>query len=547
MMKKSSYLVLFCFLVISCNTNDVNETNNPSEEFEVLQNSEFGNAISFNESGVIGVTNATTNRAMEPAWIFGIEQIAMVEPPLIGGVAARATHVAVKDNYAYISYNKEGETYLGGIDIVDVSNQYNPVLISRMITDKADVNALFVDAENAIYFTGATAQGENGNRSLLGKVETSNGEFTSDFMVNYGLIGYAGVDIVNLNNAPVIISGINGAAGSYNFTGAENIFELKSESLLGDLRSAVVQNGKLVVLSGEEGLLSFQETGGVLEVVNSISTEVMTPEAQRSISAFEGNILVPEGIEGAGIYNFDLGERLISLPLNIHPDAAMIDNEDRVTNTVSYDGNFIYMANGGAGLDILKLDTELNTLAEGIAEISGSANYVMAANEYIYVASGTGLKILKINVIAEDIVESEFMVCTDLEEYTGNKNFTVNPNEEFSFGGVMNIKTLNVNGGLDFCGEMNIEKSANISSEPGFNMRGTLRLGNNKSTENLVITSKSIMRMEGTMVIYGDLTINSNGTLEFIGEDSKLIVFGEVKINNGGNLIGTVEDVNSKL
>jgi len=78
-------------------------------------------------------------------------------------------------------------------------------------------------------------------------------------------------------------------------------------------------------------------------------------------------------------------------------------------------------------------------------------------------------------------------------------------------------------------------------------MRGTLRLGNNKSAENLVVNSQSIMRMEGTMVIYGDLIINSNGTLEFFGEDSKLIVFGDIKINSGGNIIGTVEDVNSKL
>jgi len=47
--------------------------------------------------------------------------------------------------------------------------------------------------------------------------------------------------------------------------------------------------------------------------------------------------------------------------------------------------------------------------------------------------------------------------------------------------------------------------------------------------------------------IHGDLQINSGGTLEFIGDDSKVFVSGEVKINSGGKVIGDFEDLNNKF
>jgi len=49
------------------------------------------------------------------------------------------------------------------------------------------------------------------------------------------------------------------------------------------------------------------------------------------------------------------------------------------------------------------------------------------------------------------------------------------------------------------------------------------------------------------MEIHGYLQINSGGTLEFIGDDSKIFLFGEVKINSGGKVIRDFEDLNNKF
>ena len=270
------------------------------------------------------------------------------------------------------------------------------------------------------------------------------------------------------------------------------------------------------------------------ELSSKISTTPLTAESKRTITWYGDNILVSEGAQGVGIYNFEAGAKIASLSLKIHPDASDINSEDKVTNAVSTDGNFIYMANGGAGLDIVKLDDVFNPVAEGIAEIQGSANFVQAKGEYVYVASGSGLKILKIITPEVDEDTGNFLTCGDFDPYTGKKNFTVPSGQEFSYNGIMNLKHLNVNGILNFCGEMLIEKSANLSSASRINLVGNFKIGNHKSAEKLTINANSIFKVEGTVEIHGDLQIASGGTLEFVGEDSKLYVSGEVKINSGG-------------
>jgi len=533
---------------ISCQKDETTSENQQQQShFNIATDaSELQTAINFNETGVIGIERINTTRNQESEWIFGIEQIASLEPPKLNGEELRATHVDVKGNYAYVSYNKEGSIYLGAIDIVDVSDKYNPVLVSRMKSDIADINSLYIDNNNNIVFTGASINGEGANHTLLGYVSTQNGQFSSDFNLDYGLAGHTGVHVLDFEGKTILISGNSGIVGSYNFPGDNTAFNAEAEIGLGDLRSAACSNDKLAVLSGDEGLLDFSLNNEFIENT-SIQTAALTAESKRTIAWYGNNILVSEGTAGAGIYNFEAGEKATSLPLRVHPDASSISAENKVTNAVSTDGNFIYMANGGAGLDIVKLNDQLDLVAEGIAEITGSANFVQAKGDYIYLAAGSGLKILKIIAPETDIETGDFLTCSEFDPYTGHKNLTIPSNTEESYSGIMNLKHLNVNGTLNFCGDMLLEKSANLSSASTLNMSGNFRLGNTKSSENLVINSNSVFKIEGLVEIHGDLQINSGGTLEFVGDNSKIFVSGKVKINSGGEVIGDFEDLNNKF
>ncbi|TRO67488.1 hypothetical protein [Christiangramia sabulilitoris] len=551
MFKRLLGLGLFTALIFTSCENDDSIPESLDKDYNTSNDeSELDSAINFDETGVIGIANINSHRGEESASAFGIEQIAFIEPPVVNGESLRATHVDVKGDFAYVSYNKEGAIYLGGIDIIDVSDKYHPVLVSRMKTDIADINSLYMDNKGYLVFTGASAREANdgaGNRSIQGFVAVQNGRFSGDFQIDYSNPGNAGVHILVVNGEAIIISGDAGGVGNFTYPGYLTPFDNKSFLDYGDLRSAAYKNNILAVLSGEAGLLSLGINGGLVE--NSrIPTAALTPESKRTIAWFGDNVLVSEGTEGVGIYNFEAGTKIASLPLKVHPDATAISTSDQVTNAVSTDNNFIYMANGGAGLDIIKLNERLNPLAEGIAEIQGSANFVQAKGEYIYVASGRGLKILKIVAPQADEIQSAgFLNCSEYNAYAGDKNLNIASGKEFSYSGLMNLKHLNVNGILNFCGDMLIESSANLSSDAILNMSGNFKLGNKKSTENLIINSNSKFKIEGVMEIHGDLHINSGGTLEFVGNDSKIYVSGEVRVHSGGEVLGEFEDLNNKF
>lgn len=554
MNKKLLQLSLLAGLAFtSCEKDNSPEVTQETSIFKTTNDaSKLGSKVDFKETGIIGLSAPDANRGAEAAWIFGIEQIAFLNPPSINGVELRATHVDVKGDYAYVSYNKEGATYLGGIDIVDISDQYHPVLTSRMTTESTDINSLYIDENDNLIFTGAINEGGNGRRTLLGYVAVSNGEFASEWQMDQGYSGNAGVHVLNLKSGngdyTVFVSGDNGIIGAYNYYTSYLPGEPRSFKRLelGDLRYAAAHEDYLAVLSGTEGLLKTNVLNG-LEVVASIPTEPLTAESKRTLTWYGENIFVSEGSKGVGVYNFDAGSKIATLPLSMHPDAEMIGDDDRVTNAVSTDDHYVYMANGGAGLDILKLNDNLEITHEGIAEIAGSANFVEAKGEFIYMATGTGLRILHIIDSEETALADSFLDCANYEEYAGDKNLTVPSSAEVSYSGLLNLKHLNVEGILNVCGDMNIEKSANIGSFGTVNMNGNFNFGNEKNDENLVINSGSTFKIAGKMTIYGDLYIESGGTLEFVGEDSAIYVSGEVKIKSGGEVIGTYEDLNNKF
>ena len=550
-------------LFASCEKNSISDEPSQESDFSIADASELSSAINFNETGVIGFASISNNRNSDASTVFGIEQIASLEAPEVDGVKLRATHVDVKGDFAYVSYNKEGATYLGAVDVIDIQDKYNPVLINRMTTTIADINSLFVDSNNVLVLTGASAK-ENrgtGKRTMMAYFNLENGNLPTTLVqevddirveVNYNLdfgnTGNAGVHILPIDGEAITISGDAGAITRFEYPGMIAGFDEITTEEIGDLRYAALKNNTLAVLSGVDGLMNFNVADG-FNLTSQISTAALTAESKRTIAWYGDNILVSEGTEGAGIYSFESNSKVSSLPLKMHPDAATISTEDAVTNAVSTDGNYVYMANGGAGLDILKLDDDLTPIAEGIAEIEGSANFVQAKGDYIYVASGIGLKILRIISVedAPDTSPEEFLSCSDYPVFDGKKNLTVTPSTIESYSGVMNVKNLNVNGMLNFCGTMIIEKSANLGSNGEMNVSGSILLGNNRSAEKLTITSGSTLRVNGLVEIHGDLNIQSNGKLEFVGEGSKIYVGGTVKVHDGGALEGKFEDLNDRF
>ncbi|MDT0645681.1 hypothetical protein RM545_03170 [Zunongwangia sp. F260] len=542
--------ILSIFL-ISCNSDDIQ---NPSTEessgfFEKESNPEvLRSAVTTEGAGVLGITTISGARNSKKKDVseigqIALEQIATIDPPVLDGQAMRANHVDIDGDYAYVAYTKEGATYLGGIDIIDISNKFEPKVISRVTTNSADVNALFYK-ENKIYFTGAyNDQTADPVRAFYGTVETAGGEFTSDFTAQKFSLGQAGVDILPFDNSFIAVSGSDGVIASYDSN-------LKAEASYSDLRSAAYANGNLVALSGDNGLLVLDNQN--LTIKKEIALSGLVAESKRTME-FLGNLLmVSEGAAGIGIYNTETWDLVTRLPIKTIPDAEIAEGE-KVTNAVSSIDEFILMANGGAGFGIARLDASKALAEEGIIGIDGSANYVKAKGDYIFVASGTGgLRILKMSRPGVDNggdseVAPEFAECSSYETYNEGPYFNVNSNEEKAYAGSATVLYLNVSDKLTYCGSLNVQNTANVNSNGEFNMNGALAVGAVGKDLDLNIDDNSVLRIQGSITVYGNLNLNSGATLEFVGDNSSIHIYGQVRRGENVTITGDYTDTSNKL
>lgn len=546
---------LLSLIIVSCSSEDDIPVQESNDTFKINSNTEeLQSSVKIDGAGVVGIASITKNDQRQSiegdlpqVSNIALEQIGFIQPPSLDGSTMRATHIDLDGDYAYVAYTKEGSEYLGGIDIIDVSDKFNPKLTNRMTNIYADINALFYQDGN-IYFTGAYHDGFAGSdRAMIGIVETSNGEFTSSASIKTQMIGQTGVDILPANNSIISLTGSDGILGVYNLESGSNIFETQLETEISDLRSAAYKNGNLVVLSGENGLLQLNTSTNELAVERTIAIADLASEAKRTISFYNDLIMVSEGVNGIGIYDLSSGALAARLPIKFLEETA-VNPEYQVTNAVSSSGDFILMANGGAGIGVTRLDENLQISEEGVLEITGSSNYVKADGDYIFVASGAGgMRILKMSKPFSSQSVPEFIDCASAIPYNGGPNLNVNSNEEKSFSGTATINHLNVNEKLNFCGSLNVKHTGNINSNATFNMSGALAVGVVGQNNDLNINSNAVLKVEGSLTVYGDLTLNNGAILEFVGENSTIHVYGSVNRDNNSEVIGNFTDTSNKL
>ncbi len=58
---------------------------------------------------------------------------------------------------------------------------------------------------------------------------------------------------------------------------------------------------------------------------------------------------------------------------------------------------------------------------------------------------------------------------------------------------------------------------------------------------------RATLRIEGNLTIYGDLVLEDDSTLEFIGDQSVVNIFGDVRFGNNVTVSGNFEDVRNKF
>ncbi|MDR7128841.1 hypothetical protein J2X69_001173 [Algoriphagus sp. 4150] len=534
---KKHYLLglILVFAFYSCN-----DTTDPIRGGAITINSDsqlLTARVKMDNAGVIELIdpNAPAGRIQEVASDLPLILVSQVDAPQINGKTLKATHVDIDGNYAYVSYNTEGDTYLGAVDIFDISSPYSPKITEQAIFTDTDISSL--EYKNGkLYLAAAVNIDENSDVTSpanLITVSVSGGRFTSGFVYT-SLPGFVATDVANTNSGTAVTSGNDGVIGIFDAS------QTPGNSIqMDDLRAVAFGSDKLAVLSGSTGI-HILDPNSLSEVI-SIALAADVAGAKRTLDIDNGILYVSEGANGAGIYKMTDGSFVSRLAIPIRP--TDVEEGDIVTNAVSVDDNLLFMANGAAGISISDVSNLAAIKQFGILDLDGSSNFVRNEEEFVFVATGRGgLQILKINKVSPNPTEA---VCSGLPAYPGDYWLNVNGGETKAYSGSASIGGLNNNANFLFCGSLAVLDQFNMNGGAVTEVYGSLVFGRMNSNSTMHINST--LKLSGSVVIYGDLNLNSGGKIEFIGPNNSITVFGKVTQNTGSSITGNFTDTEGKI
>lgn len=545
-MKRVSLAALAAVVfAVSC-SDETTVFSDPSEDVSIEgSESVLENSILFDDAGVLDIasediiTGKTSKGQNDEAGDYPLTLVARIDPPSYsGGENLTASHVHVDGNYAYVSYNTVEDGYAGAIDIVNVNDPNNPRVTSRLYYTNADVNSIEYN-DGFLYAVGGVDSEKSvraTSNSFVVKIPVSGGRMNIRAGLTYGFQeGFNATDVAVGSDAVFVTSGRDGLLTSYK----KLDLSVQNDASFADLRSVAVDNETIAILDASKGV-SFLDMNLTSQKEISIDSD-FGDFSKRTIDIAGDHLVVSEGSKGAGVYDKSTGSLLEYIPILINPEGTA--QSDIVTNAVATNEDILLMANGGAGL-CLSEDQGNNTDLVGIIDLDGSINYVESKGDYIFAASGrAGLQIVKLNRPDPSLVSR----CAILPAYSGSAKLNVAQGETEEYRGAKRFNTITVNGSLLLCGSWTVNNSSTVNDNGLFEMNGNLVIGRNNKRKNLTIEKDAVLRIEGNLIIYGDLILKEGATVEFIGGGSAANIFGEVKKSENVTIEGDFDDVRNKF
>ncbi|TVZ14389.1 hypothetical protein [Maribacter sp. MAR_2009_72] len=530
------------FMIASCSDKTTIFENPEDNLIKETDQQKLDNSVNFDRAGVLDIYEDPATSAKrygnmtgkaEPAGDYPLTLIAQISPPTFeNGENLAATHVALDGDYGYVSYNTVGEDFVGTIDVIDISDPYNPSLTSRVYFTNADLNSIAYDG-GYVYVAGGVDAEQSvtaTSNSLVAKIAVNNGRLnTSDITFGFQE-GDNATDVQVVGNTVYVTSGQEGFVVAYD----KSDMTALNEAAFTDLRSIAVNGADIAVLDAAQGVSVLDQS---LSVKNTIAIDSdFGIDAKRTLDFSGENIIVSEGNKGAGIYNATTGSFVEHMPILTNPENA--EPGDIVTNGVAVNDDVLLMANGAGGLSLSETRAD-NTTGVGVIELTGSINYVASKGDYVFAASGrSGFQIIKLNRPSESLVER----CEDLPSYNGTSNYSVSNGEQEAYSGSKRFNSIAVDGSLLLCGTWTVSNGIDIDDNSVFEMNGAITIGRQYRTRDVVVGAGSTLRIEGNIIIYGDLILEDGATVEFLGDSSIAAVVGNVIKNGDTTITGTFND-----
>lgn len=423
MNRKLHFLSLIALLsiVYSCERDSSTKPDNSLEDNNIIINNNteaLSARITLHNDLLLveDVQETLLKNAQEPPKVdltknYAFKLRAEVAPPTHEGNTLMATHVKILDHYAFVTYNTKGNTYLGGLEVFDVTDLNNPKIVWQAVFENTDISS--VDYyNNKLYIVGAYDISQDRSTNLrtpaiLQVLSLNSNREIQKVDTTINLDSYAGTDVKATSEAIYATSGSNGFLKIYNHE-FDSLYSVK----INDARSVDLNNENAYVLSGQPGKVSV-----ISRLNHSLTAEYLpqggnTPESKSEIAVTDNFIFAALNEGGVKILNTN-GTLKQHILRPITPEGG--DDENYVTNSVSLNGDLVFAANGEAGIYIGGIVPQRHDSVFLLGAIKfgerQSANFVESKDSVVFVATGLGgLKILSISVdegVPDDVIPSK--------------------------------------------------------------------------------------------------------------------------------------------
>lgn len=348
----------------------------------------YDEALSINDVE-ISTPNARQQRTAAGHSTYELLLRAEVAPPEIGGEKLRATHVFIEGDLAFVSYNTEGPVYRGGVEVFNISNIKSPRLIYQMVVEGTDYSSIYYE-DGKIYLAGATESTETFGLNSPAILEIMDYPLTTGAESTViDISSFTATDVKVHGQQIYVSSGSHGGLTIFDKTSLEKVLATGMD----DARSIAFNDEFYAVMQGTPARVKIYriDNNSYVNSYNVGGAEI--PESKSILSMDNEKLFVPTGKDGLKIISLSGGELLEHMGL---PKMEEVDEDLVVTNGVSVNGEYVFCANGAAGLFLSEQLPEQTSLL-GSVNFQASTNYVESKEQIMFVATGTGgLKIIEI-------------------------------------------------------------------------------------------------------------------------------------------------------
>lgn len=353
-------------------------------------------------SAPVPFASAAVNRSAAQSQVLNLQLKAEVAPPSIGGQVLQATSVSIVGNLAVVSYNMVGNPYLGGVDVIDITNKNHPVLTSEALFQNTDVSAVTTSGVN-VYLAEATGDTGFASPAVFEVVTLVGNQLVLAGNRRVGLSSFAATSVAFGTR----VYATSGDAGSL-FVLDPTLFTVTSSIPMHDARWVAVGGGKVAVVRGTPGILSVFNESNMSSVGNFPFAGADIAQSKSQAELVGGKAFIAAGDSGVQVISDSTGLKVGAVP-RPNPDSLGLSPSVVVTNAVAIDQDLMFISNGEAGVYLAQgsqifsstgSETQQTISMRGKLRFGNlqSVNHVALQSGLLIIAAGLGgLKIVQVN------------------------------------------------------------------------------------------------------------------------------------------------------